>query len=166
MTPNIFKKCLAFGFLLVILLSSFSSVVCSLGNSKYFYRKYVEYEDDIPPTVEVIYPESGFYYITLFGFNFKIPIPFDIAYINGLVDPIYIVVNATDNIGVESVTFYIDDEIRDVDYEYPYIWLWEEYSMMIFFYKLKATARDFAGNEASDMIIVWRAQLHPTDNMF
>jgi hypothetical protein len=165
MTPNIFKNCLAFGFILVIFLSSFNSVVCSFENSKYSNRKYVEYEDDIPPTVEIIYPESGFYYITLFGLNFKIPIPYDTVCINCRVNHIYVVVNATDNIGVESVSFFIDDEMRDIDYEYPYIWLWEEYSMMILFYELKATARDFAGNEASDMIKVWRFQPSPTVNI-
>lgn len=166
MKPNIFKNCLAFGFILVIFLSSFNSVVCSLENSKYSNRKYVEYEDDIPPTIEIIYPEPGLYYITLFGFNFKIPMPYDTILINRCVNHINVVVNATDNIGVESVSFYIDDVMRDIDHEYPYIFVWEEYSMMILFFELKATARDYSGNEASDIIRVWRAQPYQTGNMY
>ena len=86
--------------------------------------------------------------------------------INHRVNHIYVIVNVTDNIGVESVSFYIDDVMIDIDYEYPYIGLWEEYSIVILFFELKATARDYAGNEASDILLVWRAHPHPTGDMY
>jgi len=156
MKPKILKSGFILSIILFIFLSSCNSAASSLENSNYFNRKYVEYVDDIPPTIEIIYPESGFYYVTLFGINFKIPIPSDIVIINCRNNHFYVEVNATDNIGVESVTFYIDGEMRAIDYEYPYIWLWEEHSMMILLYELKVTARDYAGNEASDVIKVWR----------
>jgi len=65
-----------------------------------------------------------------------------------------VIVNATDNIGVELVEFYIDGILKDFDYEYPYVMILEIQSM-ISIYELKAVARDFAGNEASDTITIW-----------
>jgi len=63
MTPNILNNGLAFSVILFIFLSSFSSVVCSFENSNFSERKYVEYEDDIPPIIEIIYPVSKFQYL-------------------------------------------------------------------------------------------------------
>jgi hypothetical protein len=75
-----------------------------------------------------------------------------------------VVVIATDNVGVESVELYIDDNLREVDYEPPYIWVWDEQSMLCLF-ELKVVALDYAGNKAVDMRKVWRVSLR-TPNHF
>jgi hypothetical protein len=114
------------------------------------------FEDNIPPTVEIVSPEPWNIEFDFFCYKIIIIGP-PIFY-----GRVYVVVNATDNIGVECVEFYIDDIFRDVDYEYPYIWLWNDQSML-FCYELKVVARDFAGNEAVDMKKVWRSQVTPPE---
>lgn len=51
--------------------------------------------------------------------------------------------------------------MRDIDYEPPYIWIWDE-QCKLFAYDLKVVARDYAGNEAVDMRKIWRVQTYPS----
>ena len=113
------------------------------------------FDDNVPPFVEIIQPKPWSIQFTFLYFIIKITkIP---IFINGR---FYVIVNATDNVGIESVEFYVDGEYKDKDYEPPYIWLWDEQAML-FLYELKVVARDYAGNEASAMIKVLRVQTHP-----
>lgn len=114
--------------------------------------------DNIPPSVEIITPHYGCIYFSIGG-TLYVYIP-AVPIITLIIGKIYVIVNASDNVGVESVKFYVDDEPMDTDFELPYIWLWDTQSM-IFPYDLKVVARDFAGNEATDMIKVWRIQIFP-----
>jgi len=163
MKPDKLKISFVLGVVLFIFLSSINSVVCSLENSNYTEIKHVEYKDDIPPFIEIIYPESGFIYLSLFGKDFKIPIPLDVAIINPFKNPIFVIVNATDNIGVELVEFYLNGMLRDIDYEPPYVMILDVNPMFLI-YEVRAVARDFAGNEASDTITIWRSSPFPLNS--
>jgi len=114
--------------------------------------------DNIPPYVEIITPHYGCIYFSIGG-TLYVYIP-GIPFITLIIGKIYVIVNATDNVGVESVTFYVDDIEREIDKEPPYIWLWNDQAMLLP-YELKVVARDYAGNEAIDMIKVWRVQVFP-----
>jgi hypothetical protein len=112
--------------------------------------------DNIPPTVEIDTPHYGCIYFTIAG-NLYCYIP-SIPFITLIIGKIYIIVNASDNVGIESVKFYIDDILRHTDTEPPYIWLWDERTML-FTYEVKVVARDYRGNEATDSEKVWRLQI-------
>jgi len=114
--------------------------------------------DNIPPSVQIITPHYGCIYFSIGG-TLYVYIP-AIPFITLIIGKIYVIVNASDNIGVESVKFYVDDIERDIDYEPPYIWLWDDQSMF-FQYDLKVVARDYAGNQDTAMIKVWRVQIFP-----
>jgi len=116
--------------------------------------------DNIPPNVEIETPHYGCIYFTIGG-TLYVYIP-AIPFITLIIGRIYVIANASDNVGIESVEFYVDGELRDIDYEPPYIWLWDEQTMFLI-YELKVVARDFAGNEATDSIKVWRVQVRPPD---
>ncbi len=112
--------------------------------------------DNIPPNVEILTPHYGCIYFTIGG-TLYVYVP-GIPFITLVIGRIYVIVNATDNVGIESVKFYVDNEERHTDFEPPYIWLWNDQSM-IFTYELKVVACDYAGNEATDMIKLWRVQV-------
>jgi hypothetical protein len=112
--------------------------------------------DKEPPFIEILTPHWGCIYFTVGGTLYVYVPIFPI--ITLIIGRIYVIVNATDNVGVEKVEFYVDDVLRDIDYEPPYIWLWDEQTPFLL-YELKAIAYDFAGNTATDMIKVWRVQL-------
>ncbi|KAA0003512.1 MAG: hypothetical protein FE048_01365 [Thermoplasmata archaeon] len=54
---------------------------------------------------------------------------------------------------IDRVEFYIDGEIRSVDYEAPYTWLWDE--KIVGGHTVKAVAYDKVGNIATDEQGVW-----------
>jgi hypothetical protein len=122
-------------------------------------------QDDILPTVEISTPHWGCIYFTLSGTPY-VYIPF-IPIITLIIGKITVAVNASDNIGIESVKFYIDEELRATvtepeppPYDWVYTWFWDEQTS-IAPYTLKVVARDFSGNEANDIIKVWKIQLFP-----
>ena len=122
----------------------------SIGNERTYLG------DTIPPEINITTPEEGYLFINIFNNQFKIAInPAVFTIIFGKID---IEVNATDNIGIDWVKFYIDNEERGTIFEYPYTWLWNE-PTMIFPFTIKVTARDLAGNENSDELKVWKVQL-------
>ncbi len=112
--------------------------------------------DDIPPSVEILTPHYGCIYFTI-GDTLYVYVP-SIPFITLIIGKIYVIVNASDNIGVESIKFYVDGDKMHTDKELPYIWLWNNQSML-FTYELSVVASDYAGNEASVMIKVWRVQV-------
>ncbi len=54
--------------------------------------------------------------------------------------------------GVEKVEFYIDDELKYIDDDFPYQWLWDEFSFGR--HEIKVVAYDMEGNKAEDEISV------------
>ena len=123
------------------------TVTDSIGNtasdSAYVY---IYTEDNQAPYVEIVKPENALY------INDKkiIPLPFETSVIIG---NITIKANASDNVGIARVEFYIDDELKHINYSYPYYWLWNETA--IGRHVIKAIAYDFAGNTATDEQKVW-----------
>jgi hypothetical protein len=112
--------------------------------------------DNIPPDCEILTPHYGCIYFTIGG-TLYVYVP-TIPFITLIIGRIYVIANATDNVGIKQVEFYVDDDLKHIDTEPPYIWLWDEQSMLLI-YKLKIVAVDYAGNECTDMIQVWRVQV-------
>jgi hypothetical protein len=119
--------------------------------------------DNIPPTVEISVPQMGCIYFTLFGqpYEYIPPYPF----VTLIIGKLNLQVNATDNIEIGSVKIYIDDihiaTITDPEpppNDHIYTWFWTDRTPLLQYY-LKAVARDTSGNEATDMIRVWRVQI-------
>ena len=121
------------------------TVTDSIGNmawdSAYVY---IFTEDNQPPYVEIVKPKNALY------INDRKIIPLPITVVIG---NITIEVNASDNVGIAKVEFYIDNELKHVNYSYPYYWLWNETAMGR--YVIKAIAYDFAANTAMDEQKVW-----------
>jgi len=114
-------------------------------------------EDDYtPPTVQITQPEFGFIYANLIDAQFKIPLL--IPYATIIIGKINITVDAEDNVGIKWVKIYIDNVEKANITEPPYIWLWDE-KTIIFPYSLKVKACDHSGNENTDEIKVWKMQL-------
>ena len=121
--------------------------------------------DNIPPTMKIETPHFGFIYFTVRGTPYVyIPV---FPLITLIIGPITVIVNASDNVGIESITFYVDDEYRHTTteplpppFDKWYIWEWNDKTPFEQF-SLKAVARDFAGNEATDIIKVLRIQVLP-----
>ena len=67
-----------------------------------------------------------------------------------IIGPVTIGINDNDADDIDKVEFYIDDELRHTDYNWPYKWMWDE--TVFFGHTLKAVAYDNAGNYASDEI--------------
>ncbi|MBC7081619.1 MAG: Ig-like domain-containing protein [Thermoplasmatales archaeon] len=55
--------------------------------------------------------------------------------------------DASDNVGISRVSFYIDNEFRETKYSYPYEWIWDE--KVFGLHSIKVIASDFDGNTAS-----------------
>ena len=76
-------------------------------------------------------------------------IPLEIPIIIG---KITIMADAFDEDGINKVEFYIDDNLKFVDYESPYDRLWNEFA--IGRHEIKVVAYDIEGNKAEDRINV------------
>ncbi|KYK31069.1 MAG: hypothetical protein AYK22_02670 [Thermoplasmatales archaeon SG8-52-3] len=116
--------------------------------------------DNIPPNVEILTPHYGCIYFTIANTSY-VYVP-SIPFITLIIGKIYVIANASDNVGVKEVEFWVEGELRHTDYEVPYIWKWNDQTMLLI-YELKVVARDFAGNEGTDIIRVWRLQVLPPD---
>ena len=120
--------------------------------------------DNIPPYLKIETPHWGCIYFVLGGTPYAyIPA---IPFITIIIGRIYVVANTSDNVGIESVEFYIDNVLKGIatapEPAYPdfYVWLWSGRTPL-FRYNLKVVARDYSGNQATDTIKVWRIQLFP-----
>jgi len=114
--------------------------------------------DNIPPTIKIITPELKKLYIRLFNYTFKIPFPF---ITNPLIfGKLLVEVDANDNVGVESVRFYVNNIYRETVTDPPYNWMWSEISDYLFPYYLMVVAKDTSGNEATDIIQAWKIQIY------
>ena len=107
----------------------------------------VVYVDESPPTVEIVRPKERFLYILdmeMMSLFFK----------TRIIGEITIEADADDMISeISKVEFYLDDELMETDYEWPYRWLWSKSSFGN--HLLKVIAYDSAGNAASDEMNVW-----------
>jgi len=105
-------------------------------------------KDTIPPTIQFTSPERALY----IG-NKKI-IPFLTTTIVGSIN---IEVQASDyESGIDSVEFYIDNELKKTDDLAPYIWIWNEHTPFRFRHTIKAVAYDMKGNSAVKEADVWK----------
>lgn len=108
------------------------------------------YIDESSPIVEITKPKENSLYIL----NRKIMLlPLFRAWILGSIN---IEVDATDNIGVDKVELYIDNELKTTLMEEPYNWTWDEKTPLKFGHKIKIIAYDNARNSATDEITVWK----------
>jgi len=122
------------------------TVTDSIGNTAQDIAfVYIYTEDNTAPAIEIVKPKNGFYIN-----DRKIaPLPrFSIV-----IGDITIEANATDNIGIARVDFYIDNSLKHTNYSFPYYWLWNETAMGR--HVIKVIAYDFAGNSAMDEQKVW-----------
>jgi hypothetical protein len=118
--------------------------------TKEYGREYIEltrkYVGKFHVNVSVTRPERGNLYI------------FDRAILELssedtlIIGKITVEVDAYSKEGIEHVEFYIDDELRYVDEEYPYEWLWDEFA--IGSYEIKAIAYDDKGRGSTDELKV------------
>ena len=114
--------------------------------------------DNIPPTIIILTPELEKIYLRLFNYTFKIPFPF---VTNPLIlGKLLVEVNVQDNVGIESVRYYIDNIYKETTTTPPYSWMWSEISDFLILYDLKVVARDTSGNEATDIIQAWKIQIY------
>ena len=103
--------------------------------------------DGTPPTLEVMKPKQGFLYI--------LDKQVSPCFATILFGKITIEVNSVDNTsGISYVQFFIDDVLKATITTSPYSWMWTEKSF--FRHTLQVTAYDFAGNNASKQISVWK----------
>ena len=58
--------------------------------------------------------------------------------------------------GVSHVEFYMDGKLQKTDYNWPYVWTWDERSFLRHRHKLKVIAYDKFGGTASDKLVVWK----------
>ena len=102
---------------------------------------YVFTQDNTPPSIKIIKPDKGLYMN-----NRKImPLPLNISIVIG---EITVEVEASDDIAVAKVEFYLDDELKHTNHTAPYYW---ELNETIFgLHKLKAMAYDFARHITKD----------------
>ena len=102
---------------------------------------YVFTQDNTPPSIKIIKPDKGLYMN-----NRKImPLPLNMSIVIG---EITVEVEASDDIAVAKVEFYLDDELKHTNHTAPYYW---ELNETIFgLHKLKAMAYDFAGHITKD----------------
>ncbi len=116
------------------------------------------YQFEELPYVKIIKPEQNYQYI--FNIKFK-----DLENRIEIIGPITIKAEAESENGIEKVEFYIDDELKKIDKNTPYTWLWifkpldnkEEYTINV-------VAYDNEGNTNTDVVTVIRSKIQPIRN--
>ncbi len=91
-------------------------------------------------SIEIIKPKEGWLYV------FNKPIMRIGKTI--VIGKIAIETNVFSNVAIEKVEFYVNEELKFVDNDEPYEWLWDEKA--IGKYKIKVVVYDVKGNEADD----------------
>lgn len=121
------------------------TVIDSIGNiasdSAYVY---IFKEDNQAPHVQIVKPRNALY----MNDRKIVSMPFTIVIGNVTVEA-----NASDDIGISKLEFYIDNELKHTNYSYPYYWLWNQTA--IGKHGIKVIAYDFAGYTAMDEQKVW-----------
>jgi len=107
------------------------------------------YIDDSSPKVEITKPMENSLYIS----NRRTPLSLLRTWIIGLID---VEVDAEDNVDVDRVELYIDNELKATLTNESYSWRWDEKTPLRFRHEIKAVAYDTVGNNASDEVIVWK----------
>jgi len=101
-----------------------------------------EYCDSQPPVISINKPEKAFYFRNKRRASFPIP------FVLGRID---IEVNALDSgTGIEKVEFYINGDLKNTDYYFPYEWNWNERRLCNA--KIDVIAYDYSGNIKEDNI--------------
>lgn len=107
--------------------------------------------NDDYPTIRFTNPsEQGIYYWGTYLFP--------INQTSILIGPSQITVEAIDDVGIQRVEFYIDDILKQIDYEEPYSWTW---SIGILQHNLKAVAYDISGHQNSTEQPIFKWRFHP-----
>jgi hypothetical protein len=109
------------------------------------YQRWELYDED-PPYVKIIKPKKGVVYV------FDREITPSLLGNTIIFGEITLKCTAYDNIGVESVAFYIDDVLKHVDYNPPFEWLLDEF--IVGKHELKVVAYDKNENAATDKMMV------------
>jgi len=113
------------------------------------YKPWIKYGN---PIINITTPEDGFLYINIQDI-FKLKIPFFTNFIIGKID---VEADAPDCLfGINRVEFYVDDELKVIDYTEPYSWKWDEQELFLL-YTITVIIYDNAGNSAADEIGVWK----------
>ncbi len=89
--------------------------------------------DEEAPTVKIVQPQNG-------------------STVQGTVE---VVVNATDNIQVAEVKFFIDDQLAYIDDLAPFTWTWDSRQVENGYHRISVTAIDYGNNTATDSITVY-----------
>ena len=103
-------------------------------------------EEEKPPVVKITKPEKALYV------NNKEIMPFIAPVIIGGID---IETDASSDLEIDYVEFYIDNHLRATDSEAPYVWTWDEH-MFLKHITIKTIAYDIDGNHATAEITVWK----------
>ena len=88
-------------------------------------------------------PRNGIYVMDRYIMNFDIPL---------IIGKITIEVIASPPDRIKNVSFYIDDELKYIDDDSPYQWLWDGFS--IGKHEIKVIVYDNSGNKAEDRMNV------------
>lgn len=102
-------------------------------------------EDNVPPVVEIVKPEDAVYFENNRLFSFFVPV---------VVGVVEVKVVASDDCGVERVEFYVDEALKSVDTEKPFVWFWDEKAFGRC--TVRVVAYDCSGNSAVDELVVWK----------
>jgi len=111
----------------------------------------VSIEEDQPPTGSFSQPaENGIYFRdSMIGSTNTSSI---------LIGPSTILVEATDDIGIDNVKFYIDKDLKYTDDTEPYEWTWKNGH---FSHTLKAVITDSSGQQTTIQQQIFKWRLHP-----
>ncbi|NIA10249.1 MAG: hypothetical protein GWP10_11125 [Nitrospiraceae bacterium] len=101
---------------------------------------------DLPPVTKITSPLSGSLYffgreITKTGGSKSI-----------IIGKISVDAYADDDVGIQKVEFYVDDELKETDFSHPYSWLWNGFAVGN--HEIKVRAYDTAGNSTTDSMNV------------
>ena len=103
--------------------------------------------EEYPMWIEIEKPRKGYLY------SFDQEIMSTIFGSTMIIGGITVETNVLNESSIDRVEFYVDDELKCVDEETPYEWLWDEKA--IGRHEIKVVAYDNEGNTASDSQEVW-----------
>ena len=118
------------------------------GESDWSDSLVISIDGDNPLTINIINPENALYIKNMKIRSFLFRKPLIIGFINITADVSSVYSE------IESVEFYIDDELRKVDFKNTYSFLWDEKSFGR--YTIKVIAYDNIGNYVTKELVVWK----------